>query len=124
MWVADLPVAALPLWQLAQLVAAVKPLWLTFAPLQPLILWQLSQALSVVKCLADLVWHVAHWLFTETLAWNFAGVQAPYPLLWQVSQLPILTPLSLSYGVWVADLPSAGGKAPLWQVEHWLLTDT
>jgi hypothetical protein len=24
--------------------------------------------------------------------------------------------------MWFAVLPSAGGKAPLWQVEHWLLT--
>ncbi len=43
MWVAGLPVAALPLWQLAQLVAAVNVLWSTLAPAQPLVLWQLSQ---------------------------------------------------------------------------------
>ena len=44
MWAAGLPVAALPLWQLAQLVAAVKPAWSTLAPAQALVLlWQLSQ---------------------------------------------------------------------------------
>ncbi len=44
MCVPDLPVAALPLWQLAQLVAAVKPLWSTLAPAQLAVdLWQLSQ---------------------------------------------------------------------------------
>jgi hypothetical protein len=33
-WVADFPVAAVPLWQLAQLVAAVNVLWLALVPLQ------------------------------------------------------------------------------------------
>ncbi|WP_293417767.1 hypothetical protein [Piscinibacter sp.] len=44
--------------------------------------------------------------------------------MWQVSQLVIATPLSVWYGMWVALRPSAGGKAPLWQLEHWLLTAT
>ena len=44
MWLAVLPVALLPLWQLEQLVAEVKVLWSALAPLQVLLdLWQLSQ---------------------------------------------------------------------------------
>ncbi|MFO1328941.1 MAG: hypothetical protein U1F56_16400 [Rubrivivax sp.] len=44
MWLADLPDAALPLWQLAQLVLALKPEWSTLADDQLLVLlWQLSQ---------------------------------------------------------------------------------
>src|SRR3990167_6621471 len=44
MWVADLPVAELPLWHEAQLVATVNVLWSTLAPAQLLVvLWQLSQ---------------------------------------------------------------------------------
>jgi hypothetical protein len=40
-WVAFFPVAPLPLWQLAQLVAAVKPLWsIPVAGTQPVVLWQ------------------------------------------------------------------------------------
>jgi hypothetical protein len=42
--------------------------------------------------------------------------------LWQLSQLAMETPLSDLYGMWLAVTPSAGGNAPLWQVEHWLAT--
>ena len=42
MWLAVLPVALLPLWQLEQLVAVVKVLWSALAPLQVVLdLWQL-----------------------------------------------------------------------------------
>jgi hypothetical protein len=48
-WLAVLPVAVCPLWQLAQLVAAVKLLWLTLVPTQVVVdLWQVSQ-LAVVE---------------------------------------------------------------------------
>ena len=46
------------------------------------------------------------------------GFQLPKPVLWQLSQLAMETPLSALYGMWLAVGPSAGGKAPLWQVEH------
>ena len=36
--------------------------------------------------------------------------------MWQLSQLVIETPVSVAYGMCVADLPSAGGNAPLWQL--------
>ena len=50
-WVADLPVALLLLWQLAQLVAAVYVLWSTLAPSQVVVdLWQLSQLPVTVAC--------------------------------------------------------------------------
>ena len=41
-----LPTALLLLWQLAQLVAAVKLLWSGLAPVHPLVLWQLSQLVT------------------------------------------------------------------------------
>ena len=47
MCVCVLPVAVLPLWQLAQLVAVVKVLWSTFAPVQLVVdLWQLSHTVT------------------------------------------------------------------------------
>ena len=41
-----------------------------------------------------------------------------------MSQFVIATPVSVAYGMWVADLPSAGGLAPLWQVEQMFVTAT
>jgi hypothetical protein len=35
----------------------------------------------------------------ETAVWNLAGVQAPKPALWQVSQFVIDTPASVWYGM-------------------------
>jgi hypothetical protein len=44
MWLASFPVAACPLWQVAQLVAIVKVLWSAFAPVHVVVdLWQVSQ---------------------------------------------------------------------------------
>jgi hypothetical protein len=39
-----------------------------------------------------------------------------------VSQLAIETPAREAYGIWFDIGPSAGGNAPLWQVEHWFAT--
>jgi hypothetical protein len=36
-WLADLPVASFPLWQLAQLLAAENVAWLTLVPAQVLV---------------------------------------------------------------------------------------
>lgn len=64
------------------------------------------------------VWHVTHWPVTFTLLWNLAGDHAAKPLLWHVSQFALEAPETFWYGIWLAERPSAGGKAPLWQVEH------
>ena len=54
-WLAVLPVAVVPLWQLAQLVAAVNMLWSTLVPNHVIVdLWQVSQLAVVAKWLADL----------------------------------------------------------------------
>ena len=53
-WLVDLPVAAVPLWQLVQLVAAVKPLWLTLAPTHALTVWQATQLAVVARWLPGL----------------------------------------------------------------------
>jgi hypothetical protein len=128
-WVLGLPVAELP-WQLAQLVAEVNPLWSTLAPAHPLVVWQVSQPAVVCRWVADLpaaggkppVWQVAHCPVTVTLLWNLAGAQAAKPPLWHVSQFALETPDTFWYGMWFAVRPSAGGNAPLWHVEHWLVT--
>ena len=79
---AGLPVAAIPLWQLEQLVAVVKVLWSALAPLQVVLdLWQLSQPAVVDRWLLFLpvatvpLWQLEQPVATETLLWNFAGVQ-------------------------------------------------
>ncbi|HWD21641.1 MAG TPA: hypothetical protein VG591_00770, partial [Burkholderiales bacterium] len=52
-WLADLPLAVVPLWQLAQPV--VMPLWLNTAPEKVVVeRWQVSHAAAVVTWLADL----------------------------------------------------------------------
>ena len=87
-WLASWPVAICPLWQLAQLVAAVKLLWLTLVPAQVVVdLWQVSQLAVVETWLPDLVlamvplWQLAHPVLTDTLMWNLAGSQFGYPAL-------------------------------------------
>ncbi|MGH7460547.1 MAG: hypothetical protein ACREMA_05910 [Longimicrobiales bacterium] len=96
-------------------------------------LWQVSQVVTLawtgVLGLRTAggklpLWQLAHCVLTDTLLWNFAGAQATNPPLWQLSQLTMATPLRVWYGMWVAGRPSAGGNAPLWQVEHWFVTVT
>jgi hypothetical protein len=104
MCAAVLPVAALPLWQLAQLVALVNRLWSGLEPSQvAVLLWQFSHTVwplwmaelgLAVTPKAVLAWQVAHWLLTDTLAWNCPGFQVLNPPLWQLSQLPMVTPVS------------------------------
>src|SRR6185369_9273465 len=110
-WVALLPVAPLPLWQLAQLVAPVKPLWSTLAPSQLVVdLWQFSQTVwplctAVVGLM--LAWQVAHWLVTASCVW-FQRLGFHAVVLWQAMQFVVPT------GMWVALLPVA--PLPLWQL--------
>ena len=109
MCVPDLPVAVPPLWQLAQLVAALKPLWSTFADDQVLVdLWQLSQLPVTVACKALLglptaggkapVWQLEQPVEIEALLCTFAGVQVLKPDLWQVSQLAAAVAAFDAYG--------------------------
>ena len=96
MCTAGLPVAAEPLWQLLQLVAALKVVWSTLAVFQLVVdRWQFSQVVWPM-CIAVfglvLAWQVAHWAVTVTLACNRAGVQLVNPALWQVSQLAAPNP--------------------------------
>ena len=81
-WLAVLPVAFVPLWQVEQTVAAVNVLWSTLVPSQVVVdLWQLSQFAVVAKWLLDLpvpvvpLWQLAQPLLTATLTWNPAGNQ-------------------------------------------------
>ena len=81
-WLALLPVALVPLWQLVQVVAVVNVLWSALAPVHVVLdLWQLSQLDVVARWLAVLpvavvpLWQVEQPVLTATLAWNLAGVQ-------------------------------------------------
>ena len=78
--------APLPLWQLAQLVAAVNLLWSGLAADQLAVdLWQVSQlpvteawtavAGLLVRPKFELKWQVAHWFETATLLWKRPGLQ-------------------------------------------------
>ena len=69
-----------------------------------------------------LMWQVAHCVDTDPLAWNLPGSELVVPPLWQLSQLAIDTPLRDLYGMWLAVGPLAGGKPPVWHVEHWFAT--
>jgi hypothetical protein len=78
----DLPVALVPLWQLAQLLEAVNVEWLTLVPVQVVVdWWQVSQAAVVETCVlglpvpTDPLWQLAQLLVTVTLMWNLAGSQ-------------------------------------------------
>ena len=46
MWLAGLPGAVLPLWQLAQLVVWLNLLWSTLLVSQLVVLWQFSQVVT------------------------------------------------------------------------------
>ena len=46
-----------------------------------------------------LLWHVAHWVDSDTLLWNLPGFQLAYPDLWQLSQLVMATPVRLVKGM-------------------------
>jgi hypothetical protein len=86
-----LPVAVVPLWQLAQLVAAVNVLWSTPTPaVHELVdLWQLSHTVCPVWIAVAgraARWQLEHCAATVTLVCNVTGVHAVVPALWQVSQ--------------------------------------
>jgi hypothetical protein len=65
MCVLDLPVAAVPLWQVAQ-VPGATPAWLNVTGVQALVLWQVSHAAVVAICVLGLpllmlpLWQVEH----------------------------------------------------------------
>jgi len=80
-WLALLPVALVPLWQLVQVVAEVNVLWSALAPVQIVVdLWQLSQLAVVDKWLFDLplamvpLWQLEQPVLIATLVWSLAGV--------------------------------------------------
>ena len=67
MCVADLPLAELPLWQVAQ-VPGATPVWLNVAGIHAVVRWQESHAAVVAICVA--------------------GLPFPVDPLWQVAQVP------------------------------------
>ena len=64
------------------------------------------------------MWQLWQFVLTVKLPWNREPVQAAYPDRWQLSQFVAATPGIPTYGMCVEGRPSAGGNAPLWQVEH------
>ena len=97
-----LPVAVVPLWQLAQV--PITSLWLTVrAGAQAVVRWQSSHKLLVAMWVAFLpgalvpLWHDAQ-LALMPLWLNVAGVHAVVP--WQLPQSAVVA-------MWVAGLPLA-----------------
>ena len=91
MWVAALPTAALPLWQLVQLVALVNKLWSGLAPTQVVVdLWQVLQAAWVGTCpdglptVMEPLWQLAQALEATPLWSNLAPAKVTAE--WQLSQ--------------------------------------
>lgn len=90
-WAAVLPVAVLPLWQLAQLVALVNPAWsMPDAGNHPEVLWQLPQEAVVwmwpdgLPTVVAPLWQLPHAL-AATPAWsNLAPTNVA--VVWQLSQ--------------------------------------
>ena len=74
MWVAGLPVAVVPLWQVEQ-VPGATPVWLKVAGVQALVLWQVSHDAVVGMCVV--------------------GLPVAVVPLWQVEQVPGATPVWL-----------------------------
>jgi hypothetical protein len=72
MCVVGLPVADVPLWQVAQ-VPGATPVWLKVAGVQAVVLWQVSQAAVVGMCVV--------------------GLPVADVPLWQVAQVPGATPV-------------------------------
>ena len=99
-WFHLVGVQPLTVWQLAQLVLPTG-MWLPDLPVALLPLWQLAQLVAVVKPL---------W---STLADDQLLVD-----LWQLSQLPLTPACSALPG-----LPTAGAKAPVWQLLQLALMD-
>ena len=104
-----LPLAVVPLWQLAQLL--VMPVWLILAPANEVVLlWQVSQAAVVTMWVVGLPLAVVPlWQLAQP---GDAGVIILAPaneavLLWQVSQAAVVT-------MCVVGLPLA--VVPLWQL--------
>ena len=108
------------MWQLAQLVAALKLPWSTLADDQVLVdLWQLSQLPVTAACVLfdglpaagakAPVWQLLQLALTDALACTLAGAQVPKPDLWQLSQLAEARAGTLAYGTWWVLRPSAGG---------------
>jgi hypothetical protein len=126
-WPVGLPDTEVPLWQDVQLVDVLKVLWSGLAPPQPAVLWQVSQVVTlawmVVLGLPTAawklpVWQAAHWVETLKFEWNRPLAQLLKLPLWQLSQLADDDADTDANGMWLADLPSAGGNAPVWQLAH------
>ena len=92
MWVFDLPLAVVPLWQEAQPV--VMPAWLILAPVNVVVLvWQVSQAACVTMWVFDLplavvpLWQEAQPVVMP--AWLILAPVNVVVLVWQVSQAAV-----------------------------------
>lgn len=64
------------------------------------------------------LWQVAHCPLTLKLAWYRPFAQLLKLPLWQLSQLAPAEAGTAAKGMWLVGTPSAGGKAPEWQLAH------
>lgn len=98
-------------------------LWLNLVGIQPVVLWQLKQLTAVGMWFPRLpvavvpLWQLEQLVAMVNVEWSTLAPAQPV-VLWQLSQL--VTPAWIG----VLGLPTAGGKLPVWQLAHWLLTET
>ena len=68
-------------------------------------------------------WQLAHCVLSVNLLCSRAPVHT-VEMVWQASQLAAADAVTVACGMCVTERPSAGGKPPVWQVEHWAATGT
>src|SRR5258705_5314059 len=108
MWVAGIPVAATPLWQLAQLL--VTPWWVKNAPAQVSVVWQASHSRSVTMCLGPLpcactpLWQVEQ--LPRTWVWSKLTARVPAMGVWQLAHPSVGR-------MWLAGLARAPTGVPM-----------
>lgn len=111
-WLELLPLAVVPLWQVAQVPGAAL-LWPIVAGFQPVVWWQTSHEAVVATWLDFLplaevpLWQVAQ-VPGATLLWFMRAGSQP-DVWWQTSHEEVV-------GIWLEFLPLA--VVPLWQVAH------
>jgi hypothetical protein len=108
------------------LAATVTCVWLNLVGVQPVVAWQLKQFvlptgtwLEDFPVAAEPSWQLAQFVAALKVEWSTLADDQVLVDLWQLSQLPVTLACRALLG-----LPTAGGKAPVWQVEQAVLTLT
>ena len=113
------------MWQLAHWAAVVTWVWFHLVGVQPVTPWQLKQLVeptgmwsAFLPVVGLPLWHDAQFVAALNVPWSTLADDQVLVLLWQLSQLPVTLACVLLLG-----LPTAGGKAPVWQLAQPVLID-